>query len=152
MTLQVGDTAPSFVLRNQMMKEVNSDDLWGPKTLLVFIPFSFSGVCSDELCSIRDGMGQLEALDAKVVVITCDSHYTNSAWTEKNSFDFLILSDFWPHGEVTKAYGTFNEKFGCADRTTFVIDSAGIIREIIASDALGVAREHEAYATALAAI
>ena len=66
--------------------------------------------------------------------------------------EFPVLSDFWPHGDVARAYGVFDERVGVANRTTFVLDAEGIVREIIASDSLGTAREHDAYATALEAV
>ena len=62
------------------------------------------------------------------------------------------MTDFWPHGEVSRNYGTFNEKLGVTNRSTFVLDAEGIVRQIIASDSLGTAREHDEYAEALATI
>ena len=66
--------------------------------------------------------------------------------------NFPILSDFWPHGEVAKAYGSFNDTFGVTMRWSFVLDKDGVVREIIKTDALPEAREHAAYQKALSAI
>lgn len=148
----VGEPAPQFSLLDQDKNRLSLDDFAGHKTLVMFIPFPFTGICDAEGCAIRDGMGQLESLDAKVVVITAHAAQTNKAWAEANGFTFPILSDFWPHGEVTRAYGNFNEDLGVATRSSYILDADGVVRDIIASESLGVAREHEAQVEALAAI
>lgn len=148
----IGQPAPEFELRDQNKKLMSLDDLKGKKALIVFIPFPFTGICDAEGCAIRDGLGQLENLDANVVVITAHAVQTNAAWASQNDFTFPILSDFWPHGVVSDAYGTFNPDLGVAMRSSYVLDEGGIVREIIASESLGVAREHEAQIEALAAI
>jgi peroxiredoxin (alkyl hydroperoxide reductase subunit C) len=73
-------------------------------------------------------------------------------WSDENDFTFPVLSDFWPHGVVTTAYGAFNEAVGGANRRTFVLDSDGTIRTIIDSGALSVGREVDEYMTALSQI
>ena len=123
----------------------------GSKALVVFIPFPFTSICDGEICAIRDDLVDLTDLEARVVVVTCHARPTNARWADEHGFDFPVVSDFWPHGEVSRSYGTFNEKMGVANRTTFVLDADGIIRQIIASDSLGTAREHDEYAEALAA-
>ena len=148
----VGEPAPSFSLIDQNKDGVALEDLAGRRTLVMFIPFPFTGICDAEGCALRDGMGQLEALDANVVVITAHAAQTNKAWADANGFTFRILSDYWPHGEVTRAYGNFNEDLGVATRSSYILDADGVVRAIIASDSLGVAREHEAQVEALAAI
>jgi peroxiredoxin (alkyl hydroperoxide reductase subunit C) len=77
---------------------------------------------------------------------------SNAKWSEINGFGFPVLSDFWPHGETVKRYGVFNEKLGCANRATFVLDADGVVREIVATDSLGTPREFDAYTEALARI
>ena len=86
---------------------------------------------------------------AKVVAITCDTVPSNRRWAKDQGFEFPVLSDFWPHGKVTKAYDTFNEALGVADRTTYVLDEEGTIQAVIASDGLGIARPFEDYVAAL---
>lgn len=152
MAAEIGQMAPDFTMTDQRRNPVSRDDLLGRKTLLVFIPFAFSGVCTGEVCSLRDDVSSLSDLDANVVIVTTDTFFTNAAWAEKENLDFTILSDFWPHGAVSQAYGTFNDAVGVSMRSTYVLDEQGIVREIIASDELGVARNHDAYAGALAAI
>ena len=152
MTAQIGAPAPAFELRNIDKSPFSSDSLKGHKTLVVFIPFPFTGMCEDELCMLRDERVRLNDMDAQVVAISCDTPFDNGAWAAQNGFEFPILSDFWPHGEVAKAYGAFNEMTGSANRYTFVLDADGIVRDIINTESLGVAREFEAYTEALTAI
>ena len=152
MTLEIGQPTPPFTLVDQNRERVSLDDLKGTKTLLVFIPWAFSGVCSGELCQLRDQLADLNRLDANVVAITCDSFFVNKAWSKQNGFEFPILSDAWPHGAVTSAYETFNEGVGAADRSTFILDQNGILQAIVASDSLGTPREYQEYVDTLAGV
>lgn len=152
MTVSVGQPAPEFQLPDQDGSPTSLTDLVGSKTLIVFMPFPFTGICDGEVCAIRDDLPSLADLDARVVVITCHARPTNARWATEHGMEFPVLSDFWPHGEVARAYGVFDERMGVASRTTFVLDAEGIVREIIASDSLGTAREHEAYAAALESV
>lgn len=152
MPAEIGQPAPGFALRNQHRELVSLEDLQGRKTLLVFIPWAFSRVCTGEVCQLRDNFGQLHDLDAQVVAISTDSHFTNAAWARHEGLEYPVLSDFWPHGAVAQAYGTFNDQVGVANRATFVLDDHGIVRWIIAADELGQARNYDAYIDALAAV
>lgn len=149
MPLEVGTQAPAFELIDQERQPVSLHDLKGEKALVVFIPFPFSGICEFELCTIRDRLAALNDLDAKVAVITVDTHFTNERWSSENGFQFPVLSDYWPHGEVAKAYDAFNEKVGAANRITYVLDEEGVIREVIDSGSLGTPREFDEYVEAL---
>lgn len=149
MTLKVGAKAPHFELRNQHRKTVSLEDLESGKTALIFIPFAFTRVCEGELCQIKDELDPFAEAETRVMAITCDTGATNLAWAEQNGFDFDILSDFWPHGAVARAYDTFNETFGYAERTTYFLDENGVIRDVIHSNELGVARSFEDYVTTL---
>lgn len=152
MSLVPGTPAPDFELVDQTRTKRTLADFAGNKTLVVFIPFAFSGVCSGELCYIRDHRAQLTELDANVVAISCDHYFSNKAWADQNGFDFPVLSDHWPHGAVAQAYGAFNDRTGAANRFTFVLDEEGIVRDVINTEDLGVAREFEVYTEALNAI
>ncbi|NND84773.1 MAG: redoxin domain-containing protein [Acidimicrobiia bacterium] len=152
MAVEIGQAAPSFSLANIDRKMFDSESLKGKKSLVVFIPNPFTGVCDGEVCEIRDNMAQLASLDANVVVITTHGRATNEKWVETEGLKFPVLSDFWPHGEVSEAYGTFNEKFGIAMRSTYVLDADGIVRDIVATESLGDPRSFADYADALAAI
>lgn len=150
MSITVGDRAPDFELFDQDANEVSRASLEGRKSLVVFIPFPFSGICEAELCSIRDNLARLNGMDANVVAISCDTRFAHKKWATDQGFEFPLLSDFWPHGETARAYGSFNEAKGVANRMTYVLDDAGVVREVIDSGSLGVAREMDAYVEALA--
>jgi len=144
----IGDPAPAFTLPDTDKNPVSLTDLEGTR-LIVFIPNPFTGICDGEACALRDNLAQLEDLDADAVVITAHGVATNKKWAEENGLRFPVLSDFWPHGNVARAYGTFNEELGIANRTSFVVDGDGVVRDIIASDTLGQARTYQSYVDAL---
>lgn len=148
--VEPGRPAPDFSLRNQHSDQVSLDDLKGEPALIVFMPLAFTPVCSGEMSEFRDNLAALG--DAGLVVITCDNVPTNRAWAQSSGFEFPILSDFWPHGEVTRAFGCFDERMGVARRSTFVIDDAGIVTDVISSDHLRRPRPFDAYLDALSAL
>ena len=152
MSAAVGAPAPAFSLKNPAKEFVSLDDLKGRKTLVVFMPFPFTGNCNDEGCTLRDHLADLNDMDANVVIITCDTLFANGEWAKQNGFEFPVLSDFWPHGAVAQAYGAFNEDTGSANRITYVLDADGVVREIIDSGSLAVTREYDAYVEALSKI
>ncbi|NIA25091.1 MAG: redoxin domain-containing protein [Gammaproteobacteria bacterium] len=149
MPATIGQPAPSFTLKDQDNNEVTLESLRGRKTLVVFIPFPFTGNCEAELCAIRDHLTDFNEVDANVVAITCDTRHVHKHWAEEQGYGFPILSDFWPHGAVATEYGCFDENLGCATRTTYVLDADGVVREIIASGSLGVTRDVTDYEIAL---
>ena len=118
--------------------------------VIVFYPFTFTGVCEGELCSLRDDLSEFDEVKAQVLAISCDSRHAQKQWSTEQGFTFPVLSDFWPHGAVARAYGVFNEKLGCANRATFVIDIDGKVVDAFASADLGTPRERAAYEAALA--
>ena len=150
MPLDVGTAAPDFQLLNQNREPVSLDDLKGARSVIVFIPFAFTRTCEGELCQIRDEYSVFNEAAAAIVAITCNTLHANRAWSEQQGFQFDILSDFWPHGAVARAYDTFNEGFGYAERTTYFLDEAGVITGITRSENLGEARDFAAYLSALA--
>lgn len=152
MPATVGSPAPAFTLKDQDRKDVSLADLVGKKSLVVFIPFPFSSICSAELCTIRDNLSRLNDVDANVVVITCNTIHVHKKWSEEEGFTFPVLSDYWPHGAVAQAYGCFDEMVGAAKRTTYVLDADGVVREVIATGALTEPRDFESYTAALARI
>lgn len=149
MTLSVGTEAPRFTLPNQDRQPVSLDDLKGEKAVLVFIPFAFTRVCESELCQIRDEQALFGDAGARVLAITCNTTHANRVWREQQGLPFDILSDWWPHGEVARAYETFNEDYGYAERTTYFLDPDGVITSLTRSPSLGEARDFEAYRAAL---
>lgn len=149
MTLAPGDAAPDFTLFDTNRNQVSLGDLAGQPTLVMFFPFAFSGTCTGEICELRDNRERVAEAEANVVAITCDALPANKAWAESNEFDYPVLSDFWPHGAAARAFGAFNEKVGCANRVSFLIDEDGIIQDVFASAALGEARDFEAQMAAI---
>jgi mycoredoxin-dependent peroxiredoxin len=127
MTLSVGDIAPDFSLPDQDKQVVSLADLRGTPVLLVFYPFAFSGICTGELCQLRDELSVYGDAGVKVLAISTDPGFSLKAFREKEGFEFPLLSDFWPHGATAQAYGVFNEKAGMAVRGTFLVDAEGKI-------------------------
>src|SRR3954468_13637276 len=125
MSLNVGDAAPDFSLPDQDRQVVTLTDLRGDPVLLVFYPFAFSGICTGELCQLRDELAAYTDAGVKVLAISTDPVFSLKAFREKEGFDFPLLSDFWPHGATAQAYGIFNEKAGMALRGTFLVDAEG---------------------------
>ena len=152
MAAEIGSLAPNFTLLDPAGEVFSSESLRGRKSLVVFIPFPFTGTCEGELCALRDHLADLNDLDANVVAITCDTRFANGKWSEINRFGFPVLSDFWPHGAAARAYGSFNEKTGSANRITYVLDLDGVVSDIIDSGSLGTPREYDEYVRALRAI
>jgi mycoredoxin-dependent peroxiredoxin len=150
MAIEVGREAPDFTLKDQGGNDVTLSSFRGEQNVvLVFYPFTFTGVCEGELCSLRDDLSQFETSSAQVLAVSCDSRFAQQQWAKAQGFTFPVLSDFWPHGEVARAYGVFNEQLGCANRATFVIDKHGVVVDAFASPDLGTAREKSAYDDAL---
>ena len=127
MSLSVGDRAPEFSLPDQDKQVVSLADLRGTPVLLVFYPFAFSGICTGELCRLRDELADYTDAGVRVLAVSTDPVFSLKAFKAQEGFDFPLLSDFWPHGEVARAYGVFNEKAGMALRGTFLVDAEGTI-------------------------
>ena len=124
--LAVGSLAPDFTLRDQRGAEVSLAELRRERAVvLVFYPYAFSGICTGELSEIRDDLGTFENDDVTVLALSCDPRPTLLAWASAEGYFFPLLSDFWAHGEVARAYGVFDETEGCARRGTFLVDRDG---------------------------
>jgi len=127
--ISVGDEAPDFTLRDQNNEEFTLSSHRGHRAvLLVFYPLAFTGICTGELCVVRDDMPTFENDDVLTVSISVDSVYSHKVFSEREGYDFPLLADFWPHGGVAQAYGVFNEVAGIANRGTFLVDKQGIVR------------------------
>ncbi|MEP7090576.1 MAG: peroxiredoxin [Nocardioidaceae bacterium] len=129
MTLETGRQAPEFELRDQHGATVSLSSYRGVKAVVVmFYPFAFSGVCTGELCAVRDELPTFESEDVQLLAVSCDPMFSLRAFADRDGLTFPLLSDFWPHGEVARAYGVFNEELGCADRSSFIVDRAGVLQ------------------------
>ncbi len=91
----------------------------------MFYPWAFSDICTGELSSLRDAAGEFAAAGARIVAISCDTMFTLRAFAEADELPFDLLTDHWPHGEIARAYGVFDEEVGCALRGSFVLDPGG---------------------------
>ncbi|MCP9949354.1 MULTISPECIES: peroxiredoxin [Actinomadura] len=151
MAVDVGDAAPDFELRDQHGAPVRLSGFRGDKNVvLVFYPLAFSGVCTGELCTIRDELPSLgDPDDVQVLAVSVDSMFALRAWSDQKGFDFPLLSDFWPHGGTARDYGVFDEAKGLALRGTFVIDTEGVVRWKVVN-AIPDARDIGEYRKALA--
>ncbi|MDA3629504.1 peroxiredoxin [Saccharopolyspora oryzae] len=150
MTVEVGAQAPDFTLPDYNKEKVSLADFRGKKNvLLVFYPFAFSGVCQGELCQVRDDLSDFQNDDVQVLGVSVDSPFALKAWADKEGYTFPLLSDFWPHGEIAKAYGVFNEAAGMANRGTFLIDTEGKVRFAEVNQP-GEARDQNVWKKALA--
>ena len=129
MAVDVGQLAPDFELRDQHGTPVRLSDFRSKKNVvLVFYPLAFSGVCSSELCALRDQFPEVSREDVELLTVSVDSSYAHRVWADREKFGFALLSDFWPHGSVAKSYGVFDESLGVAERGTFIIDKQGVVR------------------------
>jgi peroxiredoxin len=152
MAIEIGSPAPEFTLRNQHGQHVSLSDFRGQKNvLLMFYPFAFTGTCTGELCTIRDRYTDFVNDDTEVLSVSCDPTASLRVFAEREGLTHSLLSDFWPHGEVSRAYGAFLEELGFSTRATYVIDKEGIVRWSVVNGP-GEARDADAYAEALAAL
>jgi peroxiredoxin (alkyl hydroperoxide reductase subunit C) len=152
MAPQVGTEAPDFTLRNQNNEEVTLSSFRGKrKVLVVFYPFAFSGICTGELCAVRDDIGSFQNDEVQVLAISVDHPFALKAWADAQGYDFPLLSDFWPHGAVAQAYGVFLEDKGLAVRGTFLFDMSGFV-PFTEVNARVEARDQDGWRKALAAV
>ena len=128
-SLDVSAVAPHFELADQHGETVSLRGILdsGRAALVVFLPFAFSGVCTGELQALKEQRHQLSNERVETVIVACDSRYSLRVFGEREDLDFPMLSDYWPHGEVARAYGVFAEDRGCALRGTFLIGTDGRI-------------------------
>ncbi|WP_151773043.1 peroxiredoxin [Streptomyces abyssomicinicus] len=149
MAIEVGSQAPDFELKDNHGRTVRLSDHRGAKNVvLLFYPFAFTGVCTGELCDIRDNLPSFVNDDTQVLAVSADSIHTLRVYAEQEGFEYPLLSDFWPHGNVSRAYGVFDEEKGCAVRGTFIIDKEGVVRWTVVN-ALPDARDLNDYVKAL---
>ena len=152
MALEVGTQAPDFTLKDANREDVTQSSFRGEKNvLLVFYPFAFSGICTGELCQVRDELAEYQNDEVQVIGVSVDTPFSLKAWAEKEGYTFPLLSDFWPHGATAQAYDVFNDKAGMALRGTFLIDKQGVIRFAEANQP-GEARDQDQWKRALKAL
>ena len=131
MKLKIGDKAPLFTLYSDTQREVSLTEYRGQNLVLLFFPLAFTGVCTEEMCTMRDTLERYNQLNSGVVAISVDSPFTLAKFKEVEGLNFPLLSDF--NREVSRQYGALYESFvlgmeGVSKRSAFVIDGEGIIR------------------------
>ncbi len=152
MSLIIGETAPEFALVNQYGETVSLSDFRGKRNVVVvFYPLSFSGICTGELCELRDNFAAFDDANVELLAISVDSKFVQKQFAEHEGYKFSVLADFWPHGAVAREYGVFIEEAGISNRATFVINKEG---ELVAKfvTAPGQARNLDEYRRALASL
>ena len=131
MSIQIGQQAPEFSLFNTEKNKISLSDYRGKPVVLLFFPLAFTGVCTNEMCSMRDSMSTYNDLNAEIIGISIDSLFVLDRFKKENNLEFTLLSDF--NKTVSRDYGCQYETFvfemmGVAKRSAFVIDGEGIVR------------------------
>lgn len=145
----IGAPAPDFTLPDQHGVPTTLSQLRGSLVAVVFFPFAFSGTCTGELREIRDRLEDFQHDGVRVLTVSCDPIHALRAWADIEGYFFPLLSDFWPHGRVSRSYGAFLEDKGFATRATFLLDAEGVVRWQVINPP-GLARDFGQYRAALA--
>ena len=133
MSIQTNQTAPEISLFDSEMKPVKLSDFAGQKNvLLLFFPMAFTGVCTKELCGVRDDIARYSNANAQVLGISVDSVFSLAKFKEEQGYNFPLLSDF--NKVASNEYGCIYDSFtgmgmvGVSKRSAFVIDKAGAVK------------------------
>lgn len=154
MALTIGSKAPNFTLFDTDRKERALREFLGKKTVLVFYPGAFTGICTKELCAFRDTMTNFNNMNAQVIGISVDGPFANKAFAENNQLTFPLLSDYTT--EVSKKFGGVHEDFAgmkgytAAKRAVFVLDKGGVVKYTWISDDPGIEPPYDEINKALA--
>ncbi len=152
MALQKGDKAPDFKFISTETEEVTLSDYQGKNLLLLFFPLAFTGVCTQEMCDMRDGLQSYNSLNAEVLAVSVDSPMVLGKFKEELDLNFKLASDF--NADAVKAYGAVYDEFvlgmrNVAKRSAFVIDSDGVIQYAEVLESAGDLPDFAAVKTAL---
>ena len=133
MALQVGKKAPNFKLFSSDKKEVSLKDYKGKNLVIQFFPAAFTGVCTNQMCEMRDSLKRYESLNSEVIGVSVDSPFTLDKFKTEQGLGFRLLSDF--NKKMVKSYGVFRKTFvlgmaGVAERAAVVVDKKGIVRHV----------------------
>jgi glutaredoxin-dependent peroxiredoxin len=155
MSLKVGDQAPDFKLFSSDKKEVNLSDYRGKNVVILFFPLAFTGVCTAELCQMRDDIASYSKLNSDVLGISVDSLFTLDKFKAEQKLPFQLLSDF--NKTTSQAFGSFYDTFvlgmnGVAKRSAFVVDKDGIVQYAEVLESAGDIPNFEAVKATLASL
>ena len=131
MSISVGQSAPDFTLYNTEKNKVSLADFRNKNVVILFFPLAFTGVCTNEMCSMRDNLAAYNGMNAEVIGISVDSLFTLDRFKKEHNLNFTLLSDF--NKEAATAYGCLYDSFvfdmlGVAKRSAFVVDGQGVLR------------------------
>lgn len=156
MAITVGSKAPDFTLADADKKPRSLSEFKGKKIVLAFFPGAFTGVCTKEVCTLRDSMSRFNELDAHVVGISVDSPYANKGFATQNRLEFPLLSDYTR--ATLRAYDVVHEGFGglegysAAKRSVFILDKDGIVRYAWVAENPGVEPNYAEVTAAVASL
>ena len=145
--VNIGDTAPSFTLKNTAKEDVNLADYTGKTVILVFYPGAFTGVCDKEMCAFQDNMAKLNEANTAVLGISVDSPWANAEFARKYNLEFDLLSDL--DREVVNSYDAAFvglggiEGYVCANRVVIVIDKNGVVQHRWGAENPGVEPDYD---------
>ena len=153
MALTIGQAAPAFKLFNSEKEEVSLSSFLGKKVIIHFFPQAFTGVCTTQLCTMRDNLNYYTDLNAVVLGISVDSVFSLGKFKEEQNYNFSLLSDF--NKEVSKAYDAIYDSWilnmnGVSKRAAFVIDSNGLVQYAEVLESAGDLPDFKAINEALA--
>ncbi|GAA1340609.1 redoxin domain-containing protein [Arthrobacter roseus] len=144
----VGETVSGFELSNQFGEPIQLSTPGGVATAIVFFPFAFSSVCAGELAELQHNRHVFDEAGVRILAVSTDHKYALRSFADAEGLNFDLLSDFWPHGRVSRQFGVFDDEHGFAGRGTFFIDGLGVVRSVVSSGR-GEAREFGKYLDAL---
>ena len=126
--IEIGSRAPDFSVKDQKGKKVRLSDFSGKRVLLSFRPLAWTAVCHDQMMLLEENHLLFDELNTVALGIGVDSVPSNKAWAEEMDIaNTRLLSDFWPHGEVARAYGVFREADGFSERANIIVDRDGMV-------------------------
>ena len=126
--VQPGTPAPAFRLKDEAGEDVTNQTIKGRTTVLVFYPFAFSPVCTDQFQVYEEVLDEFEAQGATLYGVSCDATYAQRAFREKLGVSIPMLSDFEPKGEASRAFGAYFEPGGMSNRAIVIIDPEGVVQ------------------------
>jgi len=122
-----GSPAPDFTLKTATGEDFTRESLLGNTTVLVFYPFAFSPVCTDQLQIYEEALDELHAKGATIYGVSCDATYAQTAFKEKLGISIEQLSDFEPKGAASRAFGAYFEPGGMSNRALVIVGPDGVV-------------------------
>jgi peroxiredoxin len=128
MSMKTDIKAMEFSLKDENGEEVTLSQFRGKKVLLSFHPLAWTEICAKQMQSLEKNKNTFDALDTVALGISVDTVPSKKAWAEHLDVEKTkLLSDFWPHGDVSKLYDNFIDKFGFSGRANIIVDEQGVI-------------------------